>query len=135
MMIRSIEAYIKTYHYSNFDQAYKQFDRSALVLLRQPLIQSQDDPITQQSLNENYEVYSYLSTLKIRDLQKVFNKLREPFETDQKSNIIDYNWHVDGILKNSQSYNKLTVEKRGGGDNHTASEIVEEDFLPVKNRQ
>ena len=32
--------------------------------------------------------------------------LKQPFETDLKSNIIDYNWHVDGILKNSQSYNK-----------------------------
>jgi succinylglutamate desuccinylase len=39
-------------------------------------------------------------------INKIFKKLREPFETDEKSNIIDYNWHVDGILKNSQSYNK-----------------------------
>jgi len=31
----------------------------------------------------------------------MFVKIRDPFETDQKSNIIDYNWHVDGILKNS----------------------------------
>lgn len=50
---------------------------------------------------DNYELYSYLSQLKIRDLQKVFRKVREPFETDKKTNILDYNWHVDGILKNS----------------------------------
>lgn len=45
--------------------------------------------------------------------------MRAPFETDEKSNIIDYNWQVDGILKNSQSYNKetglLLTSKKGGG--------------------
>ena len=28
-------------------------------------------------------------------------ELRQPLEIDDKTNIIDYNWHVDGILKNS----------------------------------
>lgn len=32
--------------------------------------------------------------------------MRQPFQTDSKENVVDYNWHVDGILKNSQSYNK-----------------------------
>ena len=39
-------------------------------------------------------------------------ELRQPFETDNKKNIIDYNWHVDGILKNSQSYNKENSDKK-----------------------
>jgi hypothetical protein len=39
-------------------------------------------------------------------------ELKSPFETDSKKNIIDYNWHVDGILKNSQSYNKDHSEKK-----------------------
>lgn len=39
-------------------------------------------------------------------------EMRQPFQTDDKDNVIDYNWHVDGILKNSQSYNK---EGKNGG--------------------
>ncbi len=54
----------------------------------------------------NYERFSYLKNLKISKLNKLFRKLREPIESDKRANIIDYNWHVDGILKNSQSYNK-----------------------------
>lgn len=53
-----------------------------------------------------YEGKCYLGRLKLAKINKIFRKLREPFETDEKENIIDYNWHVDGILKNSQSYNK-----------------------------
>lgn len=33
-------------------------------------------------------------------------KLKKPFEIDQRDNIIDLNWSVDWIMKNSQSYNK-----------------------------
>jgi benzoyl-CoA reductase/2-hydroxyglutaryl-CoA dehydratase subunit BcrC/BadD/HgdB len=40
------------------------------------------------------------------DIKKKFYVMRLPFQTDDKKNIIDYNWHVDGIIKNSQSYNK-----------------------------
>ena len=36
----------------------------------------------------------------------MYNELRRPLETDDRDNIIDFNWHVDGILRNSQSYNK-----------------------------
>ena len=49
----------------------------------------------------SYESKSYLQRLGLAKLNKIFKKLREPFETDEKENIIDYNWHVDGILKNS----------------------------------
>ena len=59
-----------------------------------------------QSPYLGYEGRSYLAGIKLAKVNKIFKKLREPFETDEKSNIIDYNWHVDGILKNSQSYNK-----------------------------
>jgi len=31
--IQSIEAYIKSYHYSNFDSAYRNFDRQDMLLL------------------------------------------------------------------------------------------------------
>ena len=40
------------------------------------------------------------------DLHIVFKELSKPFQDDVKENVIDYNWHVDSILKNSQSYNK-----------------------------
>ncbi|CDW79920.1 UNKNOWN [Stylonychia lemnae] len=126
--IRSIEAYIKVYHYSNFDQAYRTFDRQNFILLN-PIYQG-DESLTQKIIADRYEQLSYLSKLKMRDLQKIFNLLREPFETDQKSNIIDYNWHVDGILKNSQSYNKYSTERRN--DNQTAKVIRAEDYLPVR---
>ena len=33
MQIESIEAYIKAYHYSNFDTAYKLFDKQEMILL------------------------------------------------------------------------------------------------------
>lgn len=52
-------------------------------------------------INESYESFSYLNKLKSRAMYQLFQELREPFETDNKVNIIDYNWHVDGILKNS----------------------------------
>lgn len=68
-----------------------------------------------------YEGRSYLVGLGLKKINKIFRKLREPFETDEKSNIIDYNWHVDGILKNSQSYNK-------------GSELVEAVILPRRRR-
>jgi hypothetical protein len=55
--------------------------------------------------------------------------LKQPFETDDKSNIIDYNWHVDGILKNSQSYNKESANEKK--EQPVAKKITKEDQLPV----
>lgn len=63
-------------------------------------------------INDSYESFSYLSKLKSKKMQELFNELKKPFETDNKINIIDYNWHVDGILKNSQSYNKENTDKK-----------------------
>jgi hypothetical protein len=39
-------------------------------------------------------------------LNKILMKLKKPLENDQIENIIDLNWSVDWIMKNSQSYNK-----------------------------
>lgn len=39
-------------------------------------------------------------------LNKILIKLKKPLENDQIENIIDLNWSVDWIMKNSQSYNK-----------------------------
>ena len=58
------------------------------------------------NLEIGYEARSCLASLKLAQINKIFKLLRKPLETDEKVNIIDYNWHVDGILKNSQSYNK-----------------------------
>ena len=66
----------------------------------------------QSDFAETYESFSYLYNINTRDLQKLFLELRKPFEVDEKENIIDYNWHVDGILKNSQSYNKEGSDKK-----------------------
>jgi hypothetical protein len=35
------------------------------------------------------------------ELHQKFLELRSPFQTDVPGNVIDYNWHVDGIIKNS----------------------------------
>ena len=93
--IEAIEEYIKTYHYSNFDKVYGIFDREDEYLL---------DPSAPAELP--YEKRSCLAALKSKDVNRIFSILRKPLERDQRSNIVDYNWHVDKILKNSQSYNK-----------------------------
>ncbi len=49
---------------------------------------------------------SILNDLSIKDLHEKYKDMKQPFQTDSKENVIDYNWHVDSILKNSQSYNK-----------------------------
>ena len=67
-----------------------------------------------------YESFSYLNNIDLRKMQKLFLQLKQPFETDNKKNIIDYNWHVDGILKNSQSYNKENADK---GEKQVAKKI------------
>lgn len=93
--IEAIEEYIKTYHYSNFDKVYGVFDREEEYLL---------DPKSPAELP--YEKRSCLAALGSIDMNRIFNALRKPLERDRRSNIVDYNWHVDKILKNSQSYNK-----------------------------
>lgn len=50
------------------------------------------------------------------DVAKNFREMRRPFQTDAKKNIIDYNWHVDSILKNSQAYNKPGKDPNNGGE-------------------
>lgn len=55
-----------------------------------------------------YEAHSYLQNLTSAKLNKLLMKLKKPLETDQRGNIIDLNWSVDWIMKNSQSYNKET---------------------------
>ena len=34
-------------------------------------------------------------------MNKIFKKLKRPLETDEKRNVIDFNWYVDKILKGS----------------------------------
>jgi hypothetical protein len=139
--IQSIEAYIRAYHYSNFDQAYKTFDREDLVLMDPDFRDSGGDMIRNQ-MNAHYESFSYLAKLKTRQLFVLFQELREPFETDNRVNIVDYNWHVDGILKNSQSYNKENPADKGakdganGASNHpVVKEIRQEDQFPALKTQ
>ena len=55
-----------------------------------------------------YEAQSYLQNLSSAKMNKLLMKLKRPLETDQRGNIIDLNWSVDWIMKNSQSYNKET---------------------------
>ena len=113
--ILSIEAYIKAYHYSNFDEVYAEFDRDNNYLLDPIFIVKEEDyDIENQnskayssgngfdpSSDPNYESKYYLRNFGISKLNKLFKKLRMPFETDEKRNIIDFNWHVDKILKGS----------------------------------
>lgn len=44
---------------------------------------------------------SFLFNLKMPSIHNTFKELRVPFQIDKNENVIDYNWHVDGILKNS----------------------------------
>eukprot|EP00347_Sterkiella_histriomuscorum_P022834 403336976 len=125
IQIDSIEAYIKAYHYSNFDTAYQTFDKQDLLLLDPEFKDSGAENI-RKNFGESYESFSYLTNISTCRLQELFNELRQPFETDNKINIIDYNWHVDGILKNSQSYNKENSEKK---EQQVAKKIEKEDLI------
>jgi hypothetical protein len=64
-----------------------------------------DEPSSPQA---PYESQSYLQNLSSAKLNRLLMKLKKPLETDQRGNIIDLNWSVDWIMKNSQSYNKET---------------------------
>lgn len=65
--IVSIEAYIKAYHYSNFDKVYRTFDREDKLLLDSQF-QGNYAIIQQATEQDNYESFSYLAKLKLRDL-------------------------------------------------------------------
>ena len=40
----------------------------------------------------------------IADLNSIFKKIGKPFERDKFDNVVNYNWVVDGILRNSMPY-------------------------------
>jgi hypothetical protein len=63
--------------------------------------------------------------------------MRAPFQTDERSNVVDYNWQVDGILKNSQSYNKegKNGSKTDPPDQPQVQYIQDGDILSFKSRQ
>lgn len=111
--IECIMAYVKEYHYINFDENYAEFDRSSYVLLA-PEFESLK---TMGDMNGYpYESMSFLNNLKMSQIHMTFKELRVPFQIDKNENVIDYNWHVDGILKNSQSYNKEGKKSQAGGE-------------------
>jgi hypothetical protein len=53
--IRCIEAYIKAYHYSNFDESYKSFDKKTQVLLSTTYNHHRGT-----EFGDSYEQFSYL---------------------------------------------------------------------------
>ena len=73
--IRSIEAYIKVYHYSNFLEVYRKFDREELVLLDEDFRGAGGDQI-RNDMNDYYESFSYLGKLSVRKMQKMFQMLK-----------------------------------------------------------
>jgi len=40
----------------------------------------------------------------LKKLNELFKKMSKPLELDLSENIVNYNWIVDGILKNSTPY-------------------------------
>lgn len=76
---------------------------------------------------------SLLGDLTIKDLHDKFCELKQPFQTDSKENVIDYNWHVDSILKNSQSYNKegkKEKDKKPGASKGEDEAMGEQNLIP-----
>ena len=54
--IQSIKAYIKAYHYSNFEEVYAQFDRDTNYLLDPSFLVKEEEPssaVLDPSLNAN----------------------------------------------------------------------------------
>lgn len=37
-------------------------------------------------------------------MNQLFKKLKQPQQTEKVDNVVDYNWIVDGVLKNSLPY-------------------------------
>lgn len=60
--------------------------------------------ISKKTLEEKFELHSFLRDLTIREIQYFFEILSRPFEFDKSVEIIDYNWQVDKILENAHPY-------------------------------
>jgi len=71
-----IEAYIKTYHYANFDEMYLEFDKKTLALLGDEYDHYRSTP---HLMGENYEQFCYLVEIKIPEVAKNFKEMRQPF--------------------------------------------------------
>ncbi|TNV83044.1 hypothetical protein FGO68_gene16524 [Halteria grandinella] len=129
--IQCIMAYIQTYHYVNFQEKYLEFDREHYTLLG-PDFENlrQKGGNSGDQFGEIYEQFSYLNGLKLKDIHQKFHEMRAPFQTDERANVVDYNWQVDGILKNSQSYNK---EGKNGGKGGNGGESVEPQVQVIQN--
>lgn len=56
------------------------------------------------ALNPAKEEKMNLNTISFKEMNATFKLLRQPYELDTKSKVVDYNWVVDGILKNSTPY-------------------------------
>lgn len=41
---------------------------------------------------------------KLKRLNELFIKISKPLQIDESENVLNYNWIVDGILKNSTPY-------------------------------
>jgi hypothetical protein len=125
-------AYVKAYHYSNFDEVYQEFDRHTNILVGQDfqhLFKNSSDP------GENFESFSYLRDLNMNDIHRKFFQMRSPLQTDALHNVIDYNWQVDGILKNSQSYNKGDNIRNELQERPSAIYVTAKDIVRVRTKK
>ena len=59
--INCIMAYIKTYHYINFEEMYQRFDREHLTLLSSEFDHLRKSQNLEDLFGENYEMCSYLN--------------------------------------------------------------------------
>lgn len=124
--ITCIMAYVKAYHYSNFDEVYPEFDRNTNVLIDEQFLHLFRG--REQQPGENFETFSYLKNLKMNDIHRKFFQMRSPLQTDSITNVIDYNWQVDVILKNSQSYEKPGRVKIELQDKPSSIQITSRDI-------
>ena len=69
-------AYVKEYHYTNFDENYTEFDRPSHVLLSPHFEHLKHMDISGES---KYESMSFLSNLNMSIIHKTFQELRVPF--------------------------------------------------------
>lgn len=53
---------------------------------------------------------------KLKRLNELFIKISKPLQIDESENVLNYNWIVDGILKNSTPYEtqKDQMNQNGG---------------------
>lgn len=59
------------YHYSNFDEVYKKFDRNDLILLDEDFRGAGEEKMRNE-MTDYYESFSYLGKIRIRHLQHIF---------------------------------------------------------------